>query len=164
MKTPIITVLLLTLTLFSCGDDDGTEVVQDTVQETVQENPPPTSSSTPETNTDVVATSELISTPDFNFISGTKLTVSLPVAPTATIDYFINICTDFTNEDNVITINYQSCKLRTAITAQTQEFTLSLSVVELQLIAQIWPMESDAQVINAYWNIAESGHNWQIVF
>ena len=160
MKTHIITALLLTLTLFGCGDDDGTEIVQGTVQET----PPPTSSTTPETNTDIVATSELISTPDFNFISGTKLTVTLPVAPTATIDYFINICTDFTNEDNVITINYQSCKLRTAITAQTQEFTLSLSVVELQLIAQIWPMESDAKVMNAYWDIAESGHNWQIVF
>ncbi len=160
MKTHIITALLLTLTLFGCGDDDGTEIVQGTVQET----PPPTSSTTPETNTDIVATSELISTPDFNFISGTKLTVTLPVAPTATIDYFINICTDFTNEDNLITINYQSCKLRTAITSQTQEFTLSLSVVELQLIAQIWPMESDAKVMNAYWDIAESGHNWQIVF
>lgn len=160
MKTHIITALLLTLTLFGCGDDDGTEIVQGTVQET----PPPTSSTTPETNTDIVATSELISTPDFNFISGTKLTVTLPVAPTATIDYFINICTDFTNEDNVITINYQSCKLRTAITSQTQEFTLSLSVAELQLIAQIWPMESDAKVMNAYWDIAESGHNWQIVF
>ena len=160
MKTHIITALLLTLTLFGCGDDDGTEIVQGTVQET----PPPTSSTTPESNTDIVATSELISTPDFNFISGTKLTVTLPVAPTATIDYFINICTDFTNEDNVITINYQSCKLRTAITSQTQEFTLSLSVVELQLIAQIWPMESDAKVMNAYWDIAESGHNWQIVF
>ena len=160
MKTHIITALLLTLTLFGCGDDDGTEIVQGTVQET----PPQTSSTTPETNTDIVATSELISTPDFNFISGTKLTVTLPVAPTATIDYFINICTDFTNEDNLITINYQSCKLRTAITSQTQEFTLSLSVVELQLIAQIWPMESDAKVMNAYWDIAESGHNWQIVF
>lgn len=160
MKTHIITALLLTLTLFGCGDDDGTEIVQGTVQET----PPPTSSTTPETNTDIVATSELISTPDFNFISGTKLTVTLPVAPTATIDYFINICTDFTNEDNLITINYQSCKLRTAITSQTQEFTLSLSVAELQLIAQIWPMESDAKVMNAYWDIAESGHNWQIVF
>lgn len=160
MKTHIITALLLTLTLFGCGDDDGTEIVQGTVQET----PPPTSSTTPESNTDIVATSELISTPDFNFISGTKLTVTLPVAPTATIDYFINICTDFTNEDNLITINYQSCKLRTAITSQTQEFTLSLSVVELQLIAQIWPMESDAKVMNAYWDIAESGHNWQIVF
>ena len=160
MKTHIITALLLTLTLFGCGDDDGTEIVQGTVQET----PPPTSSTTPETTTDIVATSELISTPDFNFISGTKLTVTLPVAPTATIDYFINICTDFTNEDNLITINYQSCKLRTAITSQTQEFTLSLSVVELQLIAQIWPMESDAKVMNAYWDIAESGHNWQIVF
>ena len=160
MKTHIITALLLTLTLFGCGDDDGTEIVQGTVQET----PPPTSSTTPETNTDIVATSELISTPDFNFISGTKLTVTLPLAPTATIDYFINICTDFTNEDNLITINYQSCKLRTAITSQTQEFTLSLSVVELQLIAQIWPMESDAKVMNAYWDIAESGHNWQIVF
>ena len=101
MKTHIITALLLTLTLFGCGDDDGTEIVQGTVQET----PPPTSSTTPETNTDIVATSELISTPDFNFISGTKLTVTLPVAPTATIDYFINICTDFTNEDNLITIN-----------------------------------------------------------
>ena len=160
MKPHIITAFLLTLTLFGCGDDDGTEIVQGTVQET----PPPTSSTTPESNTDIVATSELISTPDFNFISGTKLTVTLPVAPTATIDYFINICTDFTNEDNLITINYQSCKLRTAITSQTQEFTLSLRVVELQLIAQIWPMESDAKVMNAYWDIAESGHNWQIVF
>ena len=155
MKTYLITILLLTQTLLGCGDEERSEGNVDIAQET----PPPISSTT-----DTVATSELVSTPEFNFISGIKLTVTLPASPTVTIDYFINICTDFTNEDNVITINYQSCKLRTAITSQTQEFTLSLSVVELQLIAQIWPMESDAQVINAYWDIAESGHNWQIVF
>lgn len=164
MKTYLITMLLLTLTLFGCGQDESAEGT-DVVQETVPENPPPTiSTTTDDTTTETVTTSELISTPDFDFMSSAKLTVTLPVSPTATIDYFINICTDFTNEVNVITINYQSCKLRTAITSQTQTFTLSLSVTELRLIAQVWPMESNAQVINAYWDIAESGRNWQIVF
>ncbi|MCJ8293638.1 MAG: hypothetical protein MJK15_04455 [Colwellia sp.] len=151
MKTYLITMLLLTQTLLGCGGEEESEGKVEVAQET----PPPVNT---------VTTSELVSTPEFNFISGIKLTVTLPASPTATIDYFINICTDFINEDNVISINYQSCKLRTAITAQTQEFTLSLSVAELQLVAQIWPIESNAQAINAYWDIAESGRNWKIAF
>ena len=151
MKTYILIIMLLTITIFGCGEEDGEQATAVTPQ-------------TVPATTAIVATRELVSTAEFDFFSSAKLTLTLPPAPTATVAYFINICTDFSNENNVITINYQSCKLRTIITAQEQEFTLSLSVAELKLIAQIWPIEHNAQAITAYWDIAESGRHWQIVF
>ena len=64
--------------------------------------------------------------------------------------------------DDEVIINYDSCKLRTTLTSSEQTFTLSLSTVEVELIAQIWPIEEDAQPINVHWNIAEFGNSWQI--
>jgi hypothetical protein len=30
------------------------------------------------------------------------------------------------------------------------------------LIAQIWPVEVNAEAITLFWNISESGNNWKI--
>ncbi len=109
-----------------------------------------------------ITTSELVSDPDFNFISNTDVDITVPVSPSTTISYFINICTDFTKENDEVKINYDSCKLRTTLTTLEQEFTLSLSNAELMLVAQIWPIENGAQPVTLYWNITESGHRWKI--
>jgi len=111
---------------------------------------------------EIITTGELVSDPNFNLSAGIELTVTLPSLPSTSTDYFINICTRFTNDNNVIQVNYQSCKLRTTLTAQTQQFTLSLSTSETQLVAQVWPIENGAQPVNVFWSILESGGNWQL--
>ena len=145
--------IMLTTTITGCGggeEDSPSQKVADIVQptEVVTEEP--------------ITTSDLISKPDFDFISSININVILPASPSTNIGYFINICTDFSNENDKITINYDSCKLRTTLTTVTQQFSLSLSTAELLLIAQIWPIENGAQPINVSWDIAESGGNWNI--
>ena len=109
-----------------------------------------------------ITTSDLVATSDFNFITNVNLAVKLPISPSSSINYFVNICTDFSEENSEITINYGSCKLRTLLKPQEQSFTLLLSTAESKLIAQIWPIEAAAEPINLYWDIAESGKIWQI--
>ncbi len=154
-----ISIILLASLLSISGCGGGEE---ETAVEEVVTTPSPVNNSIPET----IATGDLISAPDFNLISFTKLQISLPASPSTTISYFVNVCTDFTNDlanDDII-INYASCKLRTKLAITAQQFTLSLSAAEEQLIAQIWPIENGALPINIYWNIADSGKNWQIIF
>ncbi|MCP4323615.1 MAG: hypothetical protein GY787_17545, partial [Alteromonadales bacterium] len=87
-----------------------------------------------------INTSDLVATSDFDFITSVSLAVKLPIAPSSSINYFINICTDFSEESNEVSINYGSCKLRTLLKPQEQSFTLVLSTAESKLIAQIWPI------------------------
>lgn len=110
-----------------------------------------------------ITTSELVSDPNFDFTSNTTVDVTIPASLSTTISYFINICTDFTEENNEVIINYDSCKLRTTLTTLEQAFTLSLSNAEVMLIAQIWPIENGAEPVTFYWNITESGLNWKII-
>lgn len=111
---------------------------------------------------EVRSTNELISTPDFNFISNTDVNVTLPVSPSTSIGYFINICTNFSKENNEVKINYDSCKLRSPLSPREQSFTITLSPAELVLVAQVWPIEEGAQPITIYWNITESGGSWKV--
>ena len=96
-----------------------------------------------------ITTSELVSDPDFDFISNTDVDITVPVSPSTTVSYFINICTDFRKENNELEINYDSCKLRTTLTTLEQQFTLSLSNTELMLVAQIWPIKDGGSTSNA---------------
>ncbi len=147
MKNYIITLIILTIS--GCGGEDETSPQKKAVEQV------PT--------TEVIKkTSDLISDPDFDFISSTVVDITLPVSPSTSISYFVNICTDFSADNNEVTINYNSCKLRTTLDTKEQKFTLTLSTTELLLIAQIWPIESGAQPINVYWNITDSGRSWKI--
>jgi len=166
MKTHLITIVVLTsvMSISGCGGEDGdtpTEVAAPAETAT----PPPADNPVAKTTT----TGDLVSAPGFDLITANKLQVSLSASPSTTVSYFINICTDFSNneinnESGDIKINYASCKLRTKVAPIAQQFTFSISPAEEQLIAQIWPIEDGAQPINIYWNIAESGKNWQINF
>ncbi len=153
MNTYLITLIMLTITITGCGSKEEKKTIKETVV---------TNSSVNNPAKEAIKTSDLISTPDFNFISSTNLEVVLPASPSTTVSYFISICTDFSKENDEVIINYDSCKLRTTLTSSEQTFTLSLSTVEVELIAQIWPIEEDAQPINVHWNIAEFGNSWQI--
>lgn len=145
----VIPNLIIALAITSCGGGDE----EASPKETVVTAPPVE---------EIILTSDLVSTPDFNFISNADLGVTLPISPSTSVSYFINICTDFSVENNEVTINYDSCKLRTSLKTQAQPFSLFLSTAELKLVAQIWPIEAGAQPINIFWNIAESGNHWQI--
>lgn len=148
MNTYLMPLIMLTITITGCGGG-GDEEKKPSVKTII-------------TTDKTITTSDLISAPDFNFISSTNLEVVLPASPSTTVSYFISICTDFYKENDEVIINYDSCKLRTTLTSSEQTFTLSLSTVEVELIAQIWPIEEDAQPINVHWNIAEFGNSWQI--
>ncbi len=145
--------IIIVITIASCGGGD-----EESSSTPVIETPP-----TPVT----ISTSDLVSKPDFDLISSTDLEVTLPTSPSGSVNYFINICTDFTVgtssfENSSVDINYGSCKLRTMLNTKEQAFSLSLSTAESMVVAQIWPIEAGARPITRYWNIAESGNNWKI--
>jgi len=142
--------IIIGITIAGCGGGEEEESAVTVIAKTQVVNEP------------TITTSELVSDPDFNFISNTDVDITVPVSPSTTVSYFINICTDFTKENDEVKINYDSCKLRTTLTTLEQEFTLSLSNAELMLVAQIWPIENGAQPVTLYWNITESGQSWKI--
>ena len=157
MKNHVIKLIMLNIilgiTITSCGGEEESVVSE--------ENLPIKVVSQQETEA-TIATSELISEADFNFISTVDLEVIIPASPSTSVGYFINICTDFSKVNDKAKINYDSCKLRATLHTSEQLFTLSLSNVELALVAQIWPIAEGAQPVTIYWNITESSTRWNI--
>ncbi|MEY8199777.1 MAG: hypothetical protein RPS47_11105 [Colwellia sp.] len=157
MKNHLITLITLNIIITMTGCGGSSEEEKNSPKEIVEITPPPLNLAK-----EISSTSDLISNDDFNFISSADLDITIPASPSTAISYFINICSNFSTENNEIKINYDSCKLRSTLAPQEQSFTLSLSTEELRLIAQIWPVEHDAQPITIYWNIAEFGNSWKI--
>jgi hypothetical protein len=161
MKTQLklITLFMVTsvISLLGCGGGEEEVTTKEVVETSVS------TDSSPDVASNTV---DLISEPEFDLSSANELRIGLPATTSTSTRYFINICTDFSTDDenNLININYASCKLRTELSITKQEFTLSLSASELRLIAQIWPIEENAQPITTYWNIAEYGKQWPIAF
>ena len=143
--------IILAISITGCG---GAEE-EDSSQKEITKTPP--------TTEEISTTRDLVSEADFDFISSADLDITIPASPSTTVHYFINICTDFSKENDDVKINYDSCKLRTSLDDNEQQFTLALSNAELVLIAQIWPIEDGAKPINTYWDITESGSSWNIV-
>lgn len=148
---------ILAITVTSCGGSGeqstkASEVIATTPLVTAtQVTPLPT------------ATKDLVSKSDFDFISKADLEVIIPTSPTGSINYFINICTDFTTKNDTVEINYNSCKLRTTLGTKEQSFSLFLSSAETLLVAQVWSIEVGTKPVTVFWNIVESGKKWQIV-
>ncbi len=149
MKTQLV-ILFFTFILVACGGDDSSQQAVEK-QVAIDDSPPP-----------LTNTSELVSNVDFSFTSSATLKVTLPVNPSGTIGYFINICADFSSENGIDKINFDSCKLRASLTPNEQNFTLRLSNAETRLIAQIWPLQDGAKPISQYFNIQETGNTWRI--
>jgi len=147
----IIANVIMALAITSCGGGDEEVTAKETAA----------TPSVPAVEESIV-TGDLVSTPDFNFISSAHLDVTLPTSPSTAINYFINICTGFSLENEVVNVNYDSCKLRTTLKTKAQSFSLALSAAESMVVAQIWPIEAGATPITVFWNIEESGNNWQI--
>ena len=159
-KTPLILYSALSVTVISCGGGEQASTTESTVapSTTPVVFTPPVVPITP----DPITFTDLTSTPEFTFTSSTNIEVLLPTAPTGSINYFINICTDYVAQNGSVIINYNSCKLRTALSTSEQSFSLSLSNTESLLVAQVWAIEVSAKPLTLFWNIAESGNKWQI--
>ena len=114
------------------------------------------------TSLPIIRTNDLVSNTEFSFNSNANLQLELPASPSSTMNYFINVCSDFSDENGIQKINYDSCQLRTLLNAEEQKFSLSLSNAETVLIAQIWPIKADSQAITFYYNIQEGGESWHI--
>jgi len=107
-------------------------------------------------------TAELISTQEFDFKSDHNLKVTIAKSPEENRQYYINICSDYKEREGKIVINYKSCKLRAFLNSAEQNYTLILSAAETQLLAQIWPMENNAQPYDFYWNKSSNSKQWKI--
>jgi len=107
-------------------------------------------------------TDDLVSNTTFEFTNGFELNLILSALDSSAVSHFVNICSDYTEVEKVYTINYDSCRLRTSFTATKQNFTLSLSAAETELIAQVWPIENNATPINLFWSRTDNLDAWEI--
>jgi hypothetical protein len=183
MKTQLIILLTLISMLLACGNEETPGEVETQEQAPDQttntaaetESPEQTEDETAATQEEaeqttaiestslpIIRTNDLVSNTEFSFNSNANLQLKLPASPSSTMNYFINVCSDFSDENGIQKINYDSCQLRTLLKADEQEFSLSLSNAETVLIAQIWPIEADSQAITFFYNIQEDGESWHI--
>ncbi len=141
----------LTLAIVSCGSggDDATP-------------PPPAKVDVVAPIEPIKTTDDLVSNTTFEFTSGFELTLILSALDGAEVQHFVNVCSDYTQDKEYYTINYDSCRLRTLFTENQQRFIISLSAAETALIAQVWPIENNATPINIFWNRADNGEQWEI--
>jgi len=114
------------------------------------------------TQASIETTDELVSNTTFEFTSGFELTLILSALDGTKVPHFVNVCSDYSQVEDVYTINYDSCRLRTSFTDELQQFHISLSAAETVLIAQIWPIENNAVPINLFWSRTNSSENWEI--
>ena len=103
-----------------------------------------------------------LSTPEFSFTGSFDLDITVAKAPAGNLQYYVNICSDFEEQNGATVINYDSCLLRAFLTGEDQQFTLNLSESRTQLLAQIWPMENNAVPIDRNWVKQAGLTTWKI--
>jgi len=141
----------LTLTIVSCGGG-GDEATT-----------PPLANEDVITPVEAIQTTDdLISNTSFEFTSGFELTLILSALEESEVQHFVNVCSDYTQDNQNYIINYDSCRLRAPFTETQQHFDISLSAAETTLIAQVWPIENNATPINFFWSRADNDEEWQI--
>ena len=141
-----ITYLALSFFIISCGGGEESE----------SSAPPPVVIIPP-------VTDDLISNDDFEFFSGYNLTINLAGLSDTSLSHHINVCSQFTKNGQTYSVAHDSCRLRAKFTEIDQEFTVALGAAETQLIAQIWPMENNAQPVHLFWTKNGNNNTWQVV-
>jgi len=141
--------IMLILSVYACGGDaeDDIQPKTEIITEVVEK---------------AITTADLVASEGFDFITDYEVDIKLAMSPANGIQYYINICSDYKNDKENVVINYNSCKLRTFLTSEEQHYTLLISAAETNLIAQIWPMENNAQAHNFYWNKSSNNTPWFI--
>ena len=116
---------------------------------------PPKASSNTTTTTTINTTSDLTTTPQFEFNSDYQLQLDL-LGQNSGTSIFVNVCSAFESSSKGYEIDYASCKLRTYVGQNSQRFELTLSASETKLLAQFWRIEDGAEPVNVIW---ERGSN-----
>jgi hypothetical protein len=99
---------------------------------------------------------------DFDFIGGETLNIAI-INEGATIErHYLNICSDFSNDNGEFKVSYKSCHLRTSFNGQYNEFKIVISSNQNSLIAQIWSFKDGAQPLDHHWSRSKVGNDWQI--
>jgi hypothetical protein len=99
---------------------------------------------------------------DFDFIGGETINITI-INEGPTIERrYLNICSDFTDDNGELSISYESCLLRTSLESQHSEFKIVISSNQNALIAQIWSFKDGAQPEDHHWSRSEVGNDWQI--
>lgn len=159
MKNLII-ICLFSIGLLACGGGGGSS--------SEQPEPAPTDTTqvvqTDTSTNEVKTTAELVSTPEFTFTGNFELTVVIGKQPEGSVQHYINICGDYQVSGEQYLINYDTCLLRTFMSADVQMFQLSLSESQTRLVAQVWPMENDVQPINILWFKQSNENTWYIEY
>jgi hypothetical protein len=100
--------------------------------------------------------------PDFDFIGGETLNITIINKGATNERRYLNICGDFTDDNGEFKVNYDSCHLRTSLEGQHNEFKIVISSNQNSLIAQIWSFNDGAQPLDHHWSRSEVGNDWQI--
>lgn len=156
LMTSLTTSVMVAL-LSACGGGGGDSKSSTPVA------PAPEPVATSGNNEEEEVTADLTTTPDFTFSGSYELTVVVEKAPAASVQYYVNVCSDYEATDPM-TVKYESCMLRTYITDTDQEFVLSLSESQASLLAQVWPMENGAEPIDIIWQKGADSSTWRISF
>jgi hypothetical protein len=99
---------------------------------------------------------------DFVFIGGETLTITIIDEATSVARRYLNICSDFTDDNGTLSVSYESCPLRTSLQGQLSTFEIVISSNQQELIAQIWPLHDGALPVSHRWSKSVDGNDWQI--
>lgn len=99
---------------------------------------------------------------DFAFIGGESLTITIIDEGTTNERRYLNICSDFTDDNGEYNVSYDSCLLRTSLQSKHNDFEITISSNQQELVAQIWPLRDGALPVNHSWSRSEDGNDWLI--
>lgn len=100
--------------------------------------------------------------PDFAFIGGETLTITVVDEAPSIERRYLNICSDFSDDNGTLRVGYESCLLRTSLQGQHSDFEIVISSNQQELVAQIWSLQDDALPVNHRWSRLENDHDWKI--
>ena len=100
--------------------------------------------------------------PDFAFIGGETLTITVVDESPSIKRRYLNVCSNFADDNGTVRLSYDSCLLRTSLEGQLSEFEVVISSNQQELVAQIWSLQDDALPANHRWSRSENRQNWKI--
>ena len=99
---------------------------------------------------------------DFDFIGGETLSITIADEGSAVERRYLNICSQFSEDNGEYSVSYDSCLLRTSIQGSNSGFDITISSSQQKLIAQVWPLNNGARPVNYHWSKSEDGNDWEI--
>jgi hypothetical protein len=99
---------------------------------------------------------------DFDFIGGETVSITIVDESSTAERRYLNICSDFTDDNGEFSVSYDSCLLRTSLQSQHSNFEIVISSTQKELIAQIWTLQDGVLPVNQRWSRSEDGYYWEI--